>query len=156
MCEGKGSTDLIKRSLNEDEVVLCIMHKTEGTSPNLLQVMLRDERVLLAMSICVVGGEEEGERGEEEGEERTGGGRGEEEGEEGRGGGRERRGERRGEEEGNGEEVTINYSASCIVNHLAKKHVTSERAGAEGSPMLLLPRLRVVRVVFLRRAFRIG
>ena len=45
------------------------MHKTEGTSPNLLQVMLRDERVLLAMSICVVGGEEEGERGEE-GEER--------------------------------------------------------------------------------------
>ena len=57
------------------------MHKTEGTSPNLLQVMLRDERVLLAMSICVVGGEEEGERGggrgEEEGEERTGG-RGEE------------------------------------------------------------------------------
>ena len=68
------------------------MHKTEGTSPNLLQVMLRDERVLLAMSICVVGGEEEGERGEE-GEERRG---------ERRGGGRERRRERRGGEWGRG------------------------------------------------------
>ena len=60
------------------------MHETEGTSPNLLQVMLRDERVLLAMSICVVGGEEEGERG---------GGRGEEEGEE-----RRREREKEGEE----------------------------------------------------------
>ena len=70
------------------------MHKTEGTSPNLLQVMLRDERVLLAMSICVVGGEEEGERG---------GGRGEEEGEERTGGrGEERRRERRGGEWGRG------------------------------------------------------
>ena len=88
------------------------MHKTKGTSPNLLQVMLRDERVLLAMSICVVGGEEEGERG---------GGRGEERRRERRGGGRGE--ERRGEEE-NGEEVTINYSASCIVNHLAKKKKT--------------------------------
>ena len=106
------------------------MHETEGTSPNLLQIMLRDERVLLAMSICIVGGEE----------------------------GRERRRERGREEWG---EVTKNCTASCIINHLAKnkqkqKHVTSERAGAEGSPMLLLPRLRVVRVVFLRRAFRIG
>lgn len=72
--------------------------------------------------------------------------------------GRERRRERGREEWG---EVTKNCTASCIINHLAKnkqkqKHVTSERAGAEGSPMLLLPRLRVVRVVFLRRAFRIG
>jgi len=62
------------------------MHETEGTSPNLLQIMLRDERVLLAMSICVVGGEEgereeEGERGGEEGER-------EEEGERKRGMGR--------------------------------------------------------------------
>ena len=126
------------------------MHETEGTSPNLLQIMLRDERVLLAMSICIVGGEEEGEREEE----------GEGEREEGREGEREeeRRRERGREEWG---EVTKNCTASCIINHLAKnkqkqKHVTSERAGAEGSPMLLLPRLRVVRVVFLRRAFRIG
>ena len=93
--------------------------------------------------------EEEGEGEREEGRE------GERE-EERRG--RERRRERGREEWG---EVTKNCTASCIINHLAKnkqkqKHVTSERAGAEGSPMLLLPRLRVVRVVFLRRAFRIG
>ena len=128
------------------------MHETEGTSPNLLQIMLRDERVLLAMSICIVGGEE----GEREEEREEGEGEREEEGE-----GRERRERRRerGREEWG--EVTKNCTASCIINHLAKnkqkqKHVTSERAGAEGSPMLLLPRLRVVRVVFLRRAFRIG
>ena len=44
----------------------------------------------------------------------------------------------------------------CVCVCVSVNPLTSERAGAEGSPMLLLPKLRVVRVVFLRRAFRIG
>ena len=46
------------------------------------------------------------------------------------------------------------YCVVCVC--VSVNPLTSDRAGAEGSPMLLLPKLRVVRVVFLRRAFRIG
>ena len=56
-----------------------------------------------------------------------------------------------GEKGGRGGGEGSDYCVCVSVNPL-----TSERAGAEGSPMLLLPKLRVVRVVFLRRAFRIG
>ena len=64
-----------------------------------------------------------------------------------------RRGGGEREEEGGREVILV---CVCVCVCVSVNPLTSERAGAEGSPMLLLPKLRVVRVVFLRRAFRIG